>query len=378
MLLFEMIKSVFVMPFSAFADCPTAISQVSKKNSRGKTLTYIAVGICITIPATALIVTLLAQADEAFSNLFSYFFKDGFKNIITIIFQFLFGIPFAFYIFGTWMANVDKKNTGLLTPEKNNAFLTKIRFAPEAMVYTAVTPICLVYFAFFASQTAYFFSAFSSILPKGVTYAEYARRGFFELCGVIVINIFIILAMLLFAKRKTDNAPKPLKAFIITLSVFTILLIATALSKMVMYIDNYGLTLKRAYTTWFMVLAGIIFILIIISQFNKRFNFMKAGSIVFVLMFALLCFGDVDAQIAHYNVSCYETGKLNKVDIDMMYDLSDSAVQYIAPLASSKDSTVAVKAQEYLKSKRLLINNSAKDWRSFNFSTYKAKSILED
>jgi hypothetical protein len=60
-----------------------------------------------------------------------------------------------------------------------------------------------------------------------------------------------------------------------------------------------------------------------------------------------------------------------------MYDLSDSAVQYVAPLANSKDSAVSAKAQEYLKSKRLLIN-SDKDWRSFNLSTCKAKSILGD
>ena len=95
-------------------------------------------------------------------------------------------------------------------------------------------------------------------------------------------------------------------------------------------------------------------------------------------MFALLCFSDIDAQIAHYNVSNYETGRLNKVDIDMMYNLSDSAVQYVAPLVNNKDIAVATKAQKYIKSKKSLINNSDKDWRSFNLSTYKARSLLND
>jgi hypothetical protein len=376
MLLFDTLKAVFVMPFINFADCPTALKQAGKKNSRGKTLTYIAIGILITIPTTGLIVSLLSQADETFKSLLNYFFKDSFKDIIVNVIQLLFSIPFAFYIFSTWMANMEKKKTGLLTPEKSKLFINKIRFAPEAMVYTAVTPICIVYLIFFASQTAYFLSAFSNILPEGITYAEYARRGFFELCGVIVINIIIILAMLLFSKRKVDKAPKPLKVYIIMLSTFTIMLIATAISKMVMYIDNYGLTLLRVYTTWFMVLAGLIFVLLIINQFNSKLNFMKAGSIVFILMFALLCFSDVDGQIANYNVSRYETGTLKSVDIGMMYDLSDSAVKYVAQLSECKDITVATEAKEYLESKQKSFKNQSTDWRKFNLSTNKAKEVL--
>lgn len=50
------------------------------------------------------------------------------------------------------------------------------------------------------------------------------------------------------------------------LSIFTLILIATAISKMVMYISVYGLTQLRFYTTWFMLLLAVIFVMIIVKQ----------------------------------------------------------------------------------------------------------------
>ncbi|MFZ3102315.1 MAG: DUF4153 domain-containing protein [Desulfitobacteriaceae bacterium] len=52
------------------------------------------------------------------------------------------------------------------------------------IVLSALTALNLVFIVYFLSQLTYLFSAFNNRLPELMTYAEYARRGFFELCTV--------------------------------------------------------------------------------------------------------------------------------------------------------------------------------------------------
>ena len=102
------------------------------------------------------------------------------------------------------------------------------------------------------------------MLPAEFTYSQYARKGFFELCVIAFINFGITYLSFVIVERNNEGKrPKALTAQTILLSVFTLLLIATALSKMAMYIDCYGLTRLRIYASWFMVMLFIMFIIII-------------------------------------------------------------------------------------------------------------------
>ncbi len=377
-MLFDAIKAIIIMPLSSMGECGSALNSAGKKYSAGKNLLYVITGLIIAVPTTMTIAYLLMQADDAFNNMFSYLFSNAFSNIVIFLVQVAVGIPFGFYIYGTWMSYAKGTNSELLTQSRADNIVTKLRFAPNIVICTITIPICLLYTMFFASQSAYYFSAFSNILPQSLTYAEYARKGFFELCAVVVINIAIIFAISVFTKRTSEKPPRLLKIFTVILSTFTLLLIATAVSKMLMYIDNYGLSLLRVYTTWFMLLTGLIFILLILKQFIPSLKIMRSSVAVFVLMFGLLTFSDVDAQIAKYNVDCYTSGKFETVDVNMMYNLSDSAVKYIIPLAQSKDQTIANSAREYLDNKINYFNSQKFDWRSFNLTSHQAKKLVKE
>lgn len=76
---------------------------------------------------------------------------------------------------------------------------------PNAMVYAAVTPICILYVLFFVSQFPYFLGGFTGELAEGFTYAEYARKGFFELCAVCCINFAVIGIMSFMAKQCSED-----------------------------------------------------------------------------------------------------------------------------------------------------------------------------
>ena len=146
--------------------------------------------------------------------------------------------------------------------------------------------------------------------------------------------------MSLFLKRKEDGTPSvAMKVYCTLLSGVTILLIVSALSKMVLYIKEMGMTPLRVYTSWFMLVLVVLFVLIILAQFRKL-QFCRAAFAGFTLMFAVLCFSNVDGMIAKYNVNAYETGKLEKVDFGVLEDLGDAAMVHVARLMEAEDTEV--------------------------------------
>ena len=133
--------------------------------------------------------------------------------------------------------------------------------------------------------------------------------------------------------------------------MFTIILIATALSKMMMYINEYGLTQLRVYTSWFMVLLAMVFVMIIIKQFCFSFHIARWLTAVFTVMFALLCFSRPDALIADYNISMYNSGKLEELDTTALLDMSDDAVLEVVKMGAFDPAQLKKeKEEEYDKS----------------------------
>ena len=152
------------------------------------------------------------------------------------------------------------------------------------------------------SQTAYFFSAFSGILPTGYefTIAEYARRGFFETEAIAFINLLLMGGILWKSVRRENGELNPiLKGIMTFISIFTVLFIITALSKMVMYISEYGLTVLRLCTSVFMIATAVVIVAFIIRVFNPELDTMKYAFVISLSLFTVLCLCGIDRTVAH-------------------------------------------------------------------------------
>ena len=161
-------------------------------------------------------------------------------------------------------------------------------------------------------------------------------RAFFELCGVAMINLAVLGGVRLFTVKKGEKPVRPLVVFSVLLSAETLLLIVTALSKMVLYIQQYGLTLLRVYTSWFMVLLFIVFAIVIVAQF-RRVNLAKALVLAFSICFLLLCYSNVDGLIARYNIGRYQAGTLDSVDLEALYATPEASLPYVKELYQETD-----------------------------------------
>lgn len=324
---YALCKALFEFPFSQFGMQGKITSDSVSNSKNGSNAKYIFIGLLITVPLTAIVAALLMSADDGLERMLSgmtdKLFGTGFWDTIL---QLILAIPCSMYLFGMLYANTHRNELNALNEQVCTQKIYNMRFLSNLIVYTAVTPICILYVLFFISQAGYFLSAFTNSLPDGFTYADYARRGFFELFAVALINLGVTCFMSLFSKKAGREKPFALKFYSVMISVFTLILIATAMSKMVMYINRYGLTALRFYTSWFMVLLAVIFVLVIIKQFRFDMKISRDISFVFVLMFGILCFSRPESIIARYNIEMYRSGCLEELDTDTIMGMSDDAV----------------------------------------------------
>jgi len=381
MIWYDTIKSIFVIPFSYLGKCFGAVVSFFYKKDDKRTVLYFLIGIVAAIIPCAIVIKQLLY-DAAFSSFVDkiFSFKDIDRRIYRMIGESILAIPVAFYMFGAIFGASRNLKSEVLSREKCVKNAAAARVVPRLTVYTAITPLIIVYLLFFFTQTAYFTSAFQNLLPGGYTYAEYARSGFFELCRVAVINMLVIAAADNMS-RNSDKKPILLKIYNILLSVITLILIVIAQSKIIMYVSEYGLTRLRVYTLWFTVLLFVIFVFIIIKQLNSKINFTRFAFSAFIVLFCILAFTDTDAMIANYNIKAYENNKIDHLDLNMlMTDLSDSALPYILEYYESLPDGSADKAQirDRYYSRALVISGKYKDGEAlaYHMNGYENRDIL--
>lgn len=343
-------EAVINVPKHNFTACPKAACGLFRRKSGAKNIGYAAIGLMLSVPITVVVCVLLMSADDGFENMLGRIF-DGIS--FTEFWLFLVGLPISFLLFGVIYGAVSSKGKLRSDEVLYEARAEKMRFAPPALVCAFTAPLLVVYVLFFFSQLSYFISAFGGILPDRFSASEYARKGFFELCAVAVINLAVIAAVNAFCRRNEKNTA--LKAVTVILSAFTLVLIATAESKMFLYIDRFGLTSKRVYTSWFMFILAAVFILIIISRF-KAFRAASVGAAVITAASLLLGFCNADGLIAKYDAKLIESGIITAFPDD----LSADAAPVIAKCLESENENLADAAR--YSHIRLMTKVSGKEW----------------
>lgn len=337
-----------------------------RSGSFGKKSSSVLLGLAISIPVLAIVLPLLIRADAAFDGLIAKLPNFDLPEAIATL---LLGIPLSFVLFSRGTAlfhTVQNKAPAETAPRKGLSKLT---------VNTLLTAICAVYCAYLLSQLAYFVNGFAGILPVGFTAAEYARRGFFEMAWLCAINLGImVLCVCLVAKDK--QAPKSTRLLCLFIGCTTLFFVISAYAKMILYVGIYGLTRLRVLTMVIMTFLAITTVLVSIWLFLPKLPYMKAVILAALVMGAAVIWSDVDTLVARYNVNAYLSGELESIDLDHLNTLGGGAVQYIellgthAPDPGIREAALAILEESSCE--------PPTDFRSWNFTTWSAGTILED
>ncbi len=326
----ELFKANILMPFTRLGAFFTAVFSGGKKKWL-KTALLVLLGLGLAFVPVCLVVNLL-QYDAAFSKLLGSIFSESLPEAIFRRFLCLvMGVWMAVLLMSVLRGSREHALPRLLDRESWNAFSIRRRFLPLVVSGAMLVPLLAVYGLFFFSQWPLYTSAFTGVLPQGWTYANYAREGFFQLCAVCAINGVLYLFVSLFTRMGKGQGFR--RVLLTLLCLCSLILAATAFSKMVLYIRAYGLTPNRVYASWAMVLLTGAFLLALVGIFCRKLNMIRAMLLLFTVLFGCLCLCDTNALIADYNVRAYEQGRLDSVDTSVFWDLGDSAVPAAARLA---------------------------------------------
>jgi len=218
------------------------------------------------------------------------------------------------------------------------------------------------------------FGAINNALPPDFTYAEYARRGFFELLMVTLINFTLLLSSLKFTKTDGKLAARTVRILHSLLVLCTMVILVSAFLRMSLYEAAYGYTYLRVLTHSFMMFLFILFVIAFYKIWNERISLLKPYIVITIMAYLILNFANIDILIAKNNIDRYiETGKL---DTHYLRNLSYDSIPLLVNLLNEKNTLPNLK-QYLLEQQREL--SKSQEWQSFNLSQHKAKkALIED
>ena len=194
----------------------------------------------------------------------------------------------------------------------------------------ALVVLNALFAAFVAVQITALFGGKSHVLAtSGLTYAEYARQGFFQLVAVAVFTV-IVVAMVVRSCR-SDADRKWAKALLGVLCLLTIVILVSAAKRMDLYQETYGATRLRLTVDLIIWWLAAIFALLIGAGVRWSGLWLPRAA-VGVSLSVMIAFGisSPDARIAEVNVDRFlESGE---IDLGYLRGLSTDAVPALLEL----------------------------------------------
>ena len=188
----------------------------------------------------------------------------------------------------------------------------------------AVWTLVALFTTFVAVQFSTLFGGRAFVLEvSGLTMADYARSGFFELVTVTSLVLAIAYPILWLAET-----PR-LRAGVVTLLGLTAVVAVSALMRMFVYVHAFGLTELRFYTSVFMLWLMITLAVVAVQGWRGRVStstsLALAAGVVIVMAVNV---ANPDAVISRVNIERAAVGA--EVDVAHLATLSSDALPTIA------------------------------------------------
>ncbi|HET6618093.1 MAG TPA: DUF4173 domain-containing protein, partial [Gemmatimonadota bacterium] len=207
----------------------------------------------------------------------------------------------------------------------------------------------------------------------GLSYAEYARQGFFQLLAAAGIALPVVLVAD-WAVAPADGRRRRMVALCVTLVVLVLAVLASAARRMILYVDAYGLTELRLYASAGMAWLAIGFVAfaraaILGSRERFAFHALASGGAI-VLALGIL---DPTAAIVRHNAARMPS---SAVGFDGRYATSlgpDAVPALLDVLPSLSSAARCGVARDLLERAR---TREEGGWRTFNVSRARAHALL--
>jgi hypothetical protein len=323
-------------------------------------------GILLALPPLLLFGALLTSADARFEYLVKEVLDIDFWTIVSHLLL----IGTLTWIGGGFLRGRFVANTFAL-PHGVRLGASMIGSVETAVLIGSLN---LLFLAFIAVQFSYFFGGDAIVLQTpGLTYADYARRGFFELVGVLCCALPLLLGTEWMVRK--DRIPNVIlfRTLAGTMVLLLLTILASAVQRLWLYAFAYGLTESRVHAAAVLLWLALVLIWFAATVLRGRrdrfvFGSVLAGYAVLVALNGL----NPDALVARVNLGRAQEG--TEIDAGHTLGLSADAVPAVL------DGFHRLGRDEARLFARTLLDRypagATDDWRTWNTSRLRARQLV--
>lgn len=339
--------------------------------AKHKQLPQVIRGVLIALPVLLVFLALFASADLVFREYVSHLFNFQING--ELFWRTVMALVVALVSLGAFVLLGERRQKDTLsenTPTKPNKF---------GLVETSILfgSLNVLFLSFILVQLAYLFGGAQNVVGGEFTYAEYARKGFFELiavAGFSLLLLFVTERLLLRQRQMHDLKFKLLSSLLI---VQVLVIMVSAVKRLHLYESAYGFTSLRLISYIFMAWLAAVFVVFLYKILaDRRENELAFALFVSVMaLFAVVNFMNIDALVASKNIDRYErTGKL---DVRYLEGLSDDGVVQFARLLDAEDQKLRNDVANTLYYRRQSLQSKDGAWQSANVTRKAALRVLD-
>lgn len=277
-------------------------------------------GVVVAVPVVIVFGALLASADEVFASLL---LLDNIPEMV--------GHLILTAIIGVFLLGLLSR-AAHVTADSGSSLLN-LRILGPVEVLIILGSVVVLFGAFVLTQVAVAVGGADHVLvTEGLTQAEHARSGFFQLLWVAALSIGLVGAVRAGRELEPEKGVDRFKVLALATLSLTFVIAAVSIQRVLLYIDSFGLWQLRLWGLFGAVTVATAIVVFAISIFgwrNEQSWFPGAMAVLLAALVLSLNVVNPDALVASYNL---DHGK----DIDV-WRLSDDAVPALLEEADTLD-----------------------------------------
>ena len=291
-----------------------AVLTTGKKADSRRTLA-LAAGACGALALVALLLPILSSADALFAAATADLRAFMQAHFTTALWKLLWGLVLTPFVFGLLVSLRRPQPLAGPAAEKSPR-------ADGLLFVVMLAALDVLYLLFLAVQSAGLFGGPDYLAARGISYADWARGGFFQMVGVTVLNLAVLLPALTLSRRE-GQAWKVLRLLSAVLAAESLVLLASACWRMTLYVTAYGLSFKRLMTYWGMAMMALFLLTALYKTRRPDFSFCRAAFPLALALWLVINCVPADYLVAKNQVDRYLSGESATIDAEyLLYGLS--------------------------------------------------------
>jgi hypothetical protein len=349
----------------------------TKGSARGGQVAPVLRGLLIAAPLVVLFVFLFSSADAVFARI-TEDLLDWSVDLDPVPGRLALMAVVAWVAAGL-LAFVAKAEDRPPRPASSTTGLGRLHLG-RAEAVTVLVVLDLLFIGFVVLQAQYLFGGRDTLEASGLTYAEYARRGFFELLAVAFVVGGLILALEALVRARS----RAYVAAAIGLVILTFGVLASAFLRLRLYQDAYGWTELRFYVLAAIIWLAIGAVMAVATLATNRTRWLMHGMLVFSVTFGIAfnIIGPV-RLIAEQNVEraihprLVAPGGETGLDVYYLASLGDDALPVLNESICALPSPFGVEAFHSVQiwTRSVVHDDAGRAWQAWNLSRERARDL---